>query len=1121
MPRITHLVLAVFLLGAGTLSAQTDTMFWFAAPEVSAGHGDAPIFLRMTSIGFPADVTVSMPTNPAFPIQQITIPANTQQSIELTPWKDLLEHNPPNQILPKGLLITSSYPISAFYEVSRINNPDIFVLKGNVALGQQFLIPFQTYLNNGAGYSIAPYASFDIVATEDSTRVTIIPSRPIVGHPANTPFTIVLNRGQSYSARASSQAVNQRPAGSSVVSNKPIAITIKDDSMAGAPFGGCADLGGDQLVPITQLGTEYIAINGFLNGPGDQLFIMATEDSTEVFRNGVSAGIINAGQTLQLSVGNPSVYVQTSLPASALQLSGYGCEVGISILPQIRCSGSDQVYITRSTNEPFFINLLVPAGAETGFRFNGNPTVLPASAFQPIPGTNGEWLAARTNISLADFPTGSVAVVSNALSFFHLGAIHGGPGTGTRFGYFSNYESIKKTSVYASICRGETYEGYTEPGTYVQEFVTEEGCDSLHIIYLSLLPDRSPQCPCASTVGTLNNSPLSLCMSDCATPAYDSTAQFLDANDRLQFVLHRDSSSLADILARSHTGTFCFDPDSGMQPGITYYITAVVGEADSSGMVNLADTCTRRSAPTPLSWYPFPEGNLSIPATICRGDSATIQLQLSGIGPFTLHWQIDGQDTIITEVGHTLSWSILPTQSVSYVLQSITDAFSGCRTELGESRFLRVNIPVRAGIPLPTPAFCQGSELQLSLSTLLTNPSAGGSWQETTPVPSLGFIPATGLLNVPDLPPGLFSFRYGVEGEAPCPSDTATVFVRIHPNPIADAGPDQALSCWQREVRLGSLATATGPNLVYRWTNVGGTVLGNDVFLSVPLSGNYNLAVLDSVTGCRAIDEVVVLDTTVFPVLLATTEGNRCFGYSDGLLRVDTVWGGTPAYQFSLNGGPFTGQQVYANLLPGVYTLVVRDARGCRDTLMSNVAAAALLQVSLMASEARIFAGDTVWLSFTSSPPLALLDSVRWIPAPAEPCQPCAELRVVPRESTVYAVRISAQGCWASASVAVEVDNDRGVYVPNAFTPNGDGSNDVWVLYASRNVSKIRQVTVYSRWGEKVWEAFDFPPNEPAFGWDGRLDGLVLNPAVFVYVAEIEWRNGATEIIKGDVSLLR
>jgi hypothetical protein len=145
----------------------------------------------------------------------------------------------------------------AYYEgVTSCNcNPDIFALKGKNALGTNFIISAQTFLNN-ANYA---RSGFDIVATQSNTSITIVPSSDIVGHPAGVPFTIVLNMGETYSAEASNIAGNLHLSGSTVIANKPIAITIKDDSMSGAPYGGCADLMGDQTIPVPVTGKEYLS----------------------------------------------------------------------------------------------------------------------------------------------------------------------------------------------------------------------------------------------------------------------------------------------------------------------------------------------------------------------------------------------------------------------------------------------------------------------------------------------------------------------------------------------------------------------------------------------------------------------------------------------------------------------------------------------------------------------------------------------------------------------------------------------------------------------------------------------------------------------------------------------
>jgi gliding motility-associated-like protein len=117
---------------------------------------------------------------------------------------------------------------------------------------------------------------------------------------------------------------------------------------------------------------------------------------------------------------------------------------------------------------------------------------------------------------------------------------------------------------------------------------------------------------------------------------------------------------------------------------------------------------------------------------------------------------------------------------------------------------------------------------------------------------------------------------------------------------------------------------------------------------------------------------------------------------------------------------------------------------------------------------------------------------------------------------------IDTSGCSITARIILRVDKTREVYIPNAFSPNGDGTNDRIMIFA--NAEKIIQVNtfrIFDRWGEIVFEANDFQPNDPKKGWDGFLNGEKLNPAVFVYFAEIEFIDGVTILYKGDVTLMQ
>ena len=189
----------MFLFVVKNTSAQTDTAFWFAAPDIDEiGNLDKPIKLRVSSYQLPATVTITQPANSSFATQTITLAPYSTQSVDLTPQLDIIECKPGNVIQNRGLKISATNKIAVYYEVNEgAPNPEIFSLKGRNALGTQFYISSQNIIdNNFYSSGTLPYSSFNIVATEDNTAVTITPSNNITGHVAGIPFTINLKKLQ-------------------------------------------------------------------------------------------------------------------------------------------------------------------------------------------------------------------------------------------------------------------------------------------------------------------------------------------------------------------------------------------------------------------------------------------------------------------------------------------------------------------------------------------------------------------------------------------------------------------------------------------------------------------------------------------------------------------------------------------------------------------------------------------------------------------------------------------------------------------------------------------------------------------------------------------------------------
>jgi hypothetical protein len=455
------LFLLVFCWYGVTLMAQLDTSFWFAAPNQNTGF-QLPIFIRVNGGKNPSVVTISQPANPTFTPIVLNVPANGFSFVDVSDFLSVLANSEIDEVTNKGILISATNSISAYYEVSKDNNPDLFSLKGRNALGTNFVV---TSIVNNWPNDYQEGGAFYVVATADNTIVTITPSVDLVGHPKEEgPFTVTLNKGEVYSARSVLVDNNAltNVGGTIVTANKPVAVTMANDFM-GTP-SGCRDINGDQMVPVTLAGNEFITLPGALEVSGgtisDLVFVFATEDGTTVHVNGSQVAILNMGDFHEIVSNNATQYITSDKSVLVYQLGGFGCEVGGAVIPQIACTGSTAVSIQRSTAENCFINLLAKSGTEQFFTYNGDPGIITASLFNTVPNTNGEWRWARVEFNSTLLPAGGGAIIRNKLPF-HLGFINGSPGGGTRYGYFSNFGSFEP-SVFTGLDEEEGQYAYTD-----------------------------------------------------------------------------------------------------------------------------------------------------------------------------------------------------------------------------------------------------------------------------------------------------------------------------------------------------------------------------------------------------------------------------------------------------------------------------------------------------------------------------------------------------------------------------------------------------------------------------------------------------------------------------------
>jgi Calx-beta domain/SprB repeat len=382
--------------------------------------------------------------------------------------------------------------------------------------------------------------------------------------------------------------------------------------------------------------------------------------------------------------------------------------------------------------------------------------------------------------------------------------------------------------------------------------------------------------------------------------------------------------------------------------------------------------------------------------------------------------------------------------------------------------------------------------------------------------------------------PGVYVFTV-LNSANGCASEVSAEVSANRVKPVADAGPPQTLTCDMEELTLQGKAP-NDPGIELNWKTTNGLILDgkNTLTPRVGRPGLYNFFVFNRITGCANQDDVWVQEEPNVPqdfeILLTypTCKDN------DGVVAIGKITGGIGPYLYSFDGGKtFSPEPTLKNISPGKYQLRIQDLNGCEFEKNVVVPPAPNPGVSLPPNF-NIVLGDSLRLRAVLPPayPLSLIDTVIWTRTPltyltfkSNSIEDLLAPYVKPFERTVYTVTVkSKDGCEASAQVVIDVNKDRRIYIPNVFDPDAKNGDNGFVTVFAREgqVKTIRSFRIFSRWGEMVFEAFDFQPNQPVLGWNGYYrKGETLVPAVFAYITLVEFVDGTFEYFCGDVTLVR
>ncbi len=329
--------------------------------------------------------------------------------------------------------------------------------------------------------------------------------------------------------------------------------------------------------------------------------------------------------------------------------------------------------------------------------------------------------------------------------------------------------------------------------------------------------------------------------------------------------------------------------------------------------------------------------------------------------------------------------------------------------------------------------------------------------------------------------------------------------------PVVSAGADTIL-CKGSSISLNATGASTyawSPSTALSCTNcpTPATTTPNDI--------NY-FVTGTSINGCTAKDTVVVKVKTKF-ILIHSPSDSVCKGSTKKM----TATGGN-TYQWTPTGSldnATISSPVAQPDTTTTYRVVATDDRGCfKDTGYIAIRVNPIPTVDAGADKT-INVGQTIDLVPDVS---ADVVDVNWQPTTGVFRNFYPAITVKPKENTEYTVEVKNKGkCLAKDRVTVYVIcNGSNIFIPNTFSPNNDGSNDIFYPRGT-GLFKIKLLRIFNRWGEVVFEKSSFDANNPSNGWDGTNRGAKLNTDVFVYTLEIICDNGSVLTYNGNIALIK
>ena len=285
-------------------------------------------------------------------------------------------------------------------------------------------------------------------------------------------------------------------------------------------------------------------------------------------------------------------------------------------------------------------------------------------------------------------------------------------------------------------------------------------------------------------------------------------------------------------------------------------------------------------------------------------------------------------------------------------------------------------------------------------------------------------------------------------------------------------------------------------------------------------TGIYRVTITDA-EGCQTKDSIWLKNPAPLSIEVVGI-APRCFGGDIGGIRINSVGGGKAPYRFvwGANGQNLTtSPTLLTDVRRGNYPIRLIDSAGC--TFDSTL-------VVPPAPERKIDVGVDITIQLGDSTQIGAFLNFRnahyiWTAKDGQiRCDSCVPTIVKPSQTTVYKLTVrDSMGCEVSDQLTVFVEKNRHIFIPTSFSPNDDGVNEHFTVFADQEVRKIQTMKIFNRWGSSLFEQNDFQPNDENQGWDGKLRGVALPPDIYVFYVKIEFIDGKVALYQGDITIMR